>query len=87
MWKSGEYIPTRPETEDGMKALDEMCDFFYNVVLEEDDFLGLKGQNGLESGAMTHQLFGRNEPGNQFFHKLVDYYVTGQTKPMPVMKA
>ena len=82
------YIfPTRPETEDGMKALDEMCDFFYNVVLEEDYFLGLKVQNGLESGAMTHQVFGRNEPGNQFFHKWLEYFLdeTGET-PEPVMK-
>ncbi|CDO38691.1 SRPBCC family protein [Novosphingobium sp. KN65.2] len=81
-------FPTRPETEEGMKALDEMCDFFFDVVEEEDYFLGLKVQNGLESGAMTHQVFGRNEPGNQFFHKWVDYYLdeTGQT-PAPVMKA
>ena len=82
------YIfPTKPESEEGLKTLDEMCDFFYNVVLEEDYFLGLKVQNGLESGAMTHQLFGRNEPGNQFFHKWLDYYLdeSGQT-PVPVMK-
>ncbi|MFA7585414.1 MAG: SRPBCC family protein [Novosphingobium sp.] len=82
------YIfPTRPDTEEGLKQLDEMCDFFYNVVLEEDYELGLKVQNGLESGAMTHQTFGRNEPGNQFFHKWLAYYLdeTGQT-PKPVMK-
>ena len=83
------YIfPTRPETEQGLKQLDKMCDFFFDVVEEEDYFLGLKVQNGLESGAMTHQLFGRNEPGNQFFHKWLDYYLdeSGQT-PVPVMKA
>jgi phenylpropionate dioxygenase-like ring-hydroxylating dioxygenase large terminal subunit len=83
------YIfPKKPETEEAMQALDEMCDFFYNVVLEEDYMLGLMVQNGLESGAMTHQVFGRNEPGNQFFHKLLEHYMdeTGAT-PMPVMKA
>lgn len=82
------YIfPKKPETEEGLRSLDEMCDFFYNVVLEEDYFLGLKVQNGLESGAMSHQVFGRNEPGNQFFHKLLDHYLdeSGQT-PAPVMK-
>lgn len=82
------YIfPKKPDTEEGLKALDQMCDFFYNVVLEEDYLLGLKVQNGLESGAMTHQTFGRNEPGNQFFHKWLDYYLdeNGQT-PKPVMK-
>jgi hypothetical protein len=82
------YIfPQKPETEEGLKALDEMCDFFYNVVLEEDYFLGLKVQSGLESGAMTHQLFGRNEPGNQFFHKWLEYYLDDSgTAPKPVMK-
>lgn len=82
------YIfPKKPETEEAIKALDDMCDFFYNVVLDEDYLLGLKVQNGLESGAMTHQTFGRNEPGNQFFHKWLDYYLdeTGKT-PKPVMK-
>ena len=82
------YIfPTKPETEEGLAKLDQMCDFFFDVVEEEDYFLGLKVQNGLESGAMTHQTFGRNEPGNQFFHKWVAYYLdeTGQT-PKPVMK-
>ncbi|MDR2857035.1 MAG: Rieske 2Fe-2S domain-containing protein [Novosphingobium sp.] len=82
------YIfPEKPDTEEGMRALDEMCDFFYNVVLEEDYFLGLKVQNGLESGAMAHQTFGRNEPGNQFFHRWIAYFLdeTGQT-PVPVMK-
>ncbi|RVU05741.1 (2Fe-2S)-binding protein [Novosphingobium umbonatum] len=81
-------LPQKPESEEAMQAFDQMCDFFYNVVLEEDYFLGLKVQNGLESGAMTHQTFGRNEPGNQFFHQWIAYYLdeTGQT-PHPVMKA
>ena len=82
------YIfPTKPETEEGLKRLDEMCDFFFDVVEEEDYGLGLKVQAGLKSGAMTHQTFGRNEPGNQFFHKWLAYYLdeSGQT-PRPVMK-
>lgn len=80
-------FPSKPETKEGIRKLDEMCDFFFNVVEEEDYLLGLQVQNGLESGAMTHQVFGRNEPGNQFFHKWVDYYLdeTGQT-PAPTMK-
>lgn len=82
------YIfPVTPDTTEALEQLDKMCDFFFDVVEEEDYFLGLKVQNGLESGAMTHQTFGRNEPGNQFFHKWVAYYLdeTGQT-PVPVMK-
>ncbi len=82
------YIfPVKPATPEALETLDKMCDFFFDVVEEEDYFLGLKVQNGLESGAMTHQTFGRNEPGNQFFHKWVAYYLdeTGNT-PAPVMK-
>lgn len=82
------YIfPTKPDTDEALETLDKMCDFFFDVVEEEDYGLGLKVQNGLESGAMTDQLFGRNEPGNQFFHKWIAYYLdeSGQT-PRPVMK-
>ncbi len=82
------YIfPVKPATPEALETLDKMCDFFFDVVEEEDYFLGLKVQNGLESGAMTHQTFGRNEPGNQFFHKWVAYYLdeTGNT-PAPIMK-
>ncbi|MDT0510078.1 SRPBCC family protein [Novosphingobium sp. MMS21-SN21R] len=82
------YIfPVKPATPEALETLDKMCDFFFDVVEEEDYFLGLKVQNGLESGAMTHQTFGRNEPGNQFFHKWVAYYLdeSGST-PVPVMK-
>lgn len=82
------YIfPVKPATPEALETLDKMCDFFFDVVEEEDYLLGMKVQNGLESGAMTHQTFGRNEPGNQFFHKWVAYYLdeSGQTAA-PVMK-
>lgn len=70
------YIsPKRPETDDAMQAFDTMCDFFYDVVEEEDYHLGLAVQNGLESGALDHVTFGRNEMGNQHFHKWLDYYL------------
>ncbi|MGE3747033.1 MAG: SRPBCC family protein [Sphingomonadaceae bacterium] len=77
----------KPKSEEALKTFDEMCDFFYNVVEEEDYFLGLKVQNGLESGAMTHLTFGRNEPGNQYFHKWVDYYLADGKLPPPVLRA
>ncbi len=71
------YIaPEKPRSAAALKAFDEMCDFFYTVVLEEDYALGLKVQNGLESGAMDHVTFGRNERGNQYFHKWVNYYLS-----------
>jgi phenylpropionate dioxygenase-like ring-hydroxylating dioxygenase large terminal subunit len=71
------YIfPQKPADDAAMKKLDDMCNFFAKVVNDEDYLLGLKVQNGLESGAMTHITFGRNEPGNQHFHRWVNRYLT-----------
>lgn len=75
--------PQKPETDEAMAAFDQMCDFFYNVVEEEDYGLGLKVQSGLESGAMTHITFGRNEPGNQHFHRWLDYYLSDDPGAQP----
>lgn len=70
------YIfPKKPETPEALKKLDDMCNFFAQVVNDEDYLLGLKVQNGLESGAMQHVTFGRNEPGNQHFHRWVNHYL------------
>lgn len=81
------YIyPKKPETEEELKKLYEMSDFFYDVVLKEDYELGLTVQNGLESGAMKSLTFGRNEPGNQYFHKWVDWYLAGATGPKPMLR-
>ncbi|MFA7555623.1 MAG: SRPBCC family protein [Spongiibacteraceae bacterium] len=76
-------MPKKPETEEALKAFDEMCDFFYNVVLEEDYELGYKVQRGLESGTMEHITFGRNERANQYFHKWLDYYMQGDLQAPP----
>ena len=71
------YIfPKKPDNDADLKKLDEMCSFFAKVVNDEDYLLGLKVQSGLESGAMKHVTFGRNEPGNQHFHRWVERYLT-----------
>ncbi len=72
------YIfPKKPQSEEELKRLDEMCNFFAKVTHEEDYLLGLKLQGGLEGRAMTHVTFGRNEPGNQHFHRWVNHYLEG----------
>jgi phenylpropionate dioxygenase-like ring-hydroxylating dioxygenase large terminal subunit len=72
------YIfPKKPDTAEDLKRLDDMCSFFAQVVNDEDYLLGLKVQKGLESGAMTHVTFGRNEPGNQHFHRMLNEYLKG----------
>jgi len=65
-----------PATEQTARALDEMVEFLREVVDREDFGVGLKVQRGLESGAIDHVRFGRNERGNQYFHRWVEYYMT-----------
>jgi carnitine monooxygenase subunit len=50
----------------------QRADFLEYVVTEEDYKTGLGIQAALASGANTEFLFGRNEPGNQRFHRYVD---------------
>ena len=52
-------------------------------VNDEDYLLGIEIQKGLNSQSNDSVLFGRNEKGNQFFHKYVDYYVDDNIKEPP----
>lgn len=81
------YIsPTKPESERAKAELDRMCTFFGDVTYEEDYLVGIEVQRGLKSGARKDVIFGKNERGNQFFHKWVQYYLdeSGQT-PKPTL--
>ncbi|MFY7834983.1 MAG: aromatic ring-hydroxylating oxygenase subunit alpha [Novosphingobium sp.] len=81
------YIfPRAPADEAALKTLDEMCDFFFDVVEREDYHMGLRVQQGLEAMPDGHITFGRNEPGNQYFHKWVDYYLSEGTLPPPALR-
>ena len=69
--------------EDGRNQ--QMIDWLKGVVDSEDYRLGLTVQRGLESGALGHVVFGKNERGNQFFHKWIDYCLAddpGLPKPI-----
>ena len=71
--------PTPPENDEDVAARIEMADWLRNVVQEEDYNVGLKLQKGLETGLMKSVLFGRNERGNQYFHRWVKWYSDGDT--------
>ena len=58
-------------------------DWLSDVVDREDYGVGLQVQKGLESGALKSVIFGRNERGNQYFHKYVDYLVAGDANAQP----
>jgi phenylpropionate dioxygenase-like ring-hydroxylating dioxygenase large terminal subunit len=82
------YIfPQAPADEAALKALDEMCDFFFDVVEREDYHMGLRVQQGLEAMPTSDVIFGRNELGNQYFHKWVDYYLAQGALPAPALRS
>ncbi len=64
-----------PKNEEEEARLQSFSQFICDVVYEEDYMPGLKVQECLASGALEHVVFGRNERGNQVFHKWVDYYL------------
>jgi hypothetical protein len=70
------YICREAPADDAARAhVDEMCRFFGDVTYDEDYLLGIKVQQGLASGARDHVVFGRNEVGNQHFHRWLDHYL------------
>ena len=60
---------------------------FVNVVVDVEDYqVGLSIQKGLEANAHANVTFGRNEAGNQLFHKWVEWYLANDpTAPKPTL--
>jgi phenylpropionate dioxygenase-like ring-hydroxylating dioxygenase large terminal subunit len=66
--------------------VEQMIDFLRDVTYNEDYLLGLKIQQGLQSGGVKNLLFGKNERGNQFFHEVVEWYLADDpSRAMPVL--
>ncbi|BBD99749.1 (2Fe-2S)-binding protein [Sphingobium amiense] len=72
-----------PRDAEDAAAIEGMMDWLSDVVDREDYGVGLQVQKGLESGALKSVIFGRNERGNQYFHKYVDYLVAGDANAQP----
>jgi carnitine monooxygenase subunit len=66
------HVIAKDATDEEREATLKRADFLEWVVNEEDYKTGLGIQSALASGANTEFLFGRNEPGNQMFHRWVD---------------
>jgi phenylpropionate dioxygenase-like ring-hydroxylating dioxygenase large terminal subunit len=75
--------PKKPKNKEEIAELDHFMNFLRDVVNDEDYLLGMEIQKGLNSLSNDSVLFGRNERGNQFFHKYVDYYVEDNIKKPP----
>ncbi len=70
-----------PADDKAKEELEKFVDWLKTVVQEEDYDVGLAVQKGLESGARDHVVFGRNERGNQHFHRWVNYLLADDTEP------
>lgn len=76
--------PKPPENDEDNAARIEMADWLRDVVQEEDYNVGLKLQEGLATGLMKSVLLGRNERGNQYFHRWVKWFADGdENAPKP----
>ena len=69
------HLIRRGATEPQREAAHQQADFLEWVVNEEDYKTGLGIQSALASGGNNEFVFGRNEPGNQVFHRWVDELV------------
>tara|TARA_B100000378_G_C18049976_1_gene413018 strand:+ start:344 stop:1516 length:1173 start_codon:yes stop_codon:yes gene_type:complete len=77
--------PEAPKNKEEIAELDNYMNFLRDVVNDEDYALGLEIQKGLDSHSKNEVIFGKNERGNQFFHKYVDYLVYDKIKKPPVL--
>lgn len=72
------HVIAKDATDEEREATMKRADFLEWVVNEEDYKTGLGIQSALASGANTEFTFGRNEPGNQTFHRWVDRLLKGE---------
>lgn len=80
------YLHREKLEGEARENLEKTIDWIWKVVEEEDYGLGLKVQRGLEAGTLKQVTFGRNEKGNQHFHRWVNYLLADDpSAPKPEM--
>ncbi|MBL4894887.1 MAG: Rieske 2Fe-2S domain-containing protein [Emcibacter sp.] len=72
-----------PKDDADLEAIEGIMNWLRDVVDEEDYGVGLKIQKGMESGALKSVIFGKNERGNQYFHKYIDYCLSDDPDKVP----
>ena len=77
--------PKKPKNKKEVAELDHYMNFLRDVVNDEDYALGLEIQKGLVSNSKENVIFGKNERGNQFFHKYVDFFINEKIEEPPVL--
>src|ERR1700759_4413241 len=69
MMELGLYIPKAPTTDEERIHWDKNMQLVLDVVTGEDFPAGRTMQIGFTSGAQTHVVYGRNEPGMIHYHQ------------------
>ncbi|WP_322747102.1 MULTISPECIES: aromatic ring-hydroxylating dioxygenase subunit alpha [unclassified Frankia] len=64
-----------PADDEERRAADVTRDWFHDVVRDEDYSTGFGVARGLAALAGTDFVFGRNEPGVQHFHRVIDRFL------------
>ncbi len=81
-------VAKKPETSEQINAADAFSALKLKAVQEEDYGIGFSIQEGLDSGANDHFIFGRNEPALQNYHawiaKFMDQEIDVMTRPIHV---
>ncbi|MEN3974465.1 aromatic ring-hydroxylating dioxygenase subunit alpha [Emcibacter sp. SYSU 3D8] len=78
------YVHPRPPKDAEEEAsLLATAQFLYDVTYGEDYVLGERIQKSLNAQPFENVVFGRNERGNQYFHRWVDYYINGNPNERP----
>ncbi len=77
--------PEKPKNKEEIAELDHFMNFLRDVVNDEDYALGLEIQRGLDSNSKENVIFGKNERGNQFFHKYVDFFINEKITKPPIL--
>jgi phenylpropionate dioxygenase-like ring-hydroxylating dioxygenase large terminal subunit len=71
------YFRSPIEGDDAIAKAEERRQLYERVVRDEDYATGFKIGRALDAFGDGHFRFGRNEPGNQLFHRTIDSLVGG----------
>ncbi len=68
----------KPETEADLASTQQFSDMVRQAVQDEDYRLGMLIQQGIDSGANTEFLYGKNEPAVQNYHRWIERFMHQQ---------
>ena len=78
--------PDQPKDDQDIESREQIVNWLAEVVEVEDYGVGLEVQRGLVGGHQPGIVFGRNERGNQYFHRWLQYYANqDMSAPKPVL--